>query len=401
MSTGAAYSGPIEEALAQLGTGDAGGTTQVWTSAAAALTPLAGEQATSVATLDGAWQGPTSESALGQSRTVQAATETLAESATAAAAAVAAAGDAVRAARTEVQGILDAFLAWADTRWAATGQDVGLQQRVREQVAGRAASDALSAAQSVERAGGALSQGAATLAGLADVTVSAAAVPVPVENGPPLAPSTPAPVTTQGAAVPTPGAAAAAASPGTLTGGSTVGASDHPTGGGSGGAAGGSGGGGSGGGSGGAAGGPSLPQAPPLQPGTGVDVNLPDGSTVQAPSEQAAAAVRNALTQLGVPYVWGASNPGVGMDCSGLTSWAYGEAGVELPRHSAAQAIGMSVSPDAVLPGDLVVWNGHVAMVVGPGQMVEAGDPVEVSAIRTSNMGDPFLGFYRPAGAAA
>ena len=67
--------------------------------------------------------------------------------------------------------------------------------------------------------------------------------------------------------------------------------------------------------------------------GEGVAVRLPDGSTALAPNMVAADAVRHALTQLGVPYQWGGTAPGVGLDCSGLTQWAYHEAGLE---HSAA-----------------------------------------------------------------
>ena len=48
------------------------------------------------------------------------------------------------------------------------------------------------------------------------------------------------------------------------------------------------------------------------------------------------------------------------------------------------------------MPGDLAVWDGHVAMVIDNGQMVEAGDPVAVSAVRTTNAGQGFQGFYRP-----
>ncbi|RSM64628.1 NlpC/P60 family protein, partial [Kibdelosporangium aridum] len=133
--------------------------------------------------------------------------------------------------------------------------------------------------------------------------------------------------------------------------------------------------------------------------GSGVGINLPGGATVEAPNEVAAAAVRQALSALGTPYVWGASNPPSGTDCSGLTSWAYAAAGHELPRHSAAQAVGASVPDQSqLLPGDLVVWKGHVAMVIGNGQMIEAGDPVQINPIRTSNIGMPFMGFYRPTG---
>lgn len=128
----------------------------------------------------------------------------------------------------------------------------------------------------------------------------------------------------------------------------------------------------------------------------GVEVVLPDGSTAIAPNEQAAGAVRNALSQQGVPYVWGGTEPGRGLDCSGLTQWAYGEQGVELPRLAQEQDIGTPVSPGDLMPGDLAVWDGHVAMVIGNGQLVEAGDPVQVGPIRTSNSGMGFQGFYRP-----
>lgn len=172
----------------------------------------------------------------------------------------------------------------------------------------------------------------------------------------------------------------------------------YNTGGGGGGGGGGDGGGGGGGG-GGVVTKKRLPVAIPPQPGTGVAVNLPDGSTVMAPNETAAKAVRAALGQLGVPYVWGGTAPGVGLDCSGLTQYAYGEAGLDIPRTSREQDIGAEVpSADQLLPGDLICWEGHVAMYIGNGQIVEAGDPVQVGPLRTTNAGMPFVGFYRPTG---
>ena len=128
----------------------------------------------------------------------------------------------------------------------------------------------------------------------------------------------------------------------------------------------------------------------------GVEVRLPDGSVSRAPNETAAAAVRHALAQQGTPYVWGGTSPGSGLDCSGLTQYAYAQAGVELPRLAQEQDVGTRVDPAAALPGDLVVWDGHVAMVVGNGLMVEAGDPVSVSPMRTTNGAMAFHGVYRP-----
>lgn len=130
--------------------------------------------------------------------------------------------------------------------------------------------------------------------------------------------------------------------------------------------------------------------------GDGVAVRLPDGSTATAPNAVAAAAVRHALTQLGVPYQWGGTTPGVGLDCSGLTQWAYREAGLELPRLAQEQDVGAAVDAGSLRPGDLAVWDGHVAMIVGDGVMVEAGDPVKLSAVRTTNAGQGFQGFWRP-----
>ncbi|HYZ66415.1 MAG TPA: C40 family peptidase [Mycobacterium sp.] len=130
--------------------------------------------------------------------------------------------------------------------------------------------------------------------------------------------------------------------------------------------------------------------------GDGFAVRLPDGSTAMAPNAMAASAVRHALTQLGVPYQWGGTTPGVGLDCSGLTQWAYHEAGLNIPRLAQEQDVGAAVAARDLRPGDLAVWDGHVAMIVGNGTMIEAGDPVKLSPIRTDNAGQGFQGFWRP-----
>lgn len=122
------------------------------------------------------------------------------------------------------------------------------------------------------------------------------------------------------------------------------------------------------------------------------------GEVTGAPTPEAAAAVEAAKTALGTPYSWGGTVPGQGLDCSGLTQWAYGQAGVDIPRTANAQAVGPQVPMDQLAPGDLAVWDGHVAMVTGDGMMIEAGDPVQMSPVRTENIGMAFHGFYRPTG---
>jgi peptidoglycan DL-endopeptidase CwlO len=159
-------------------------------------------------------------------------------------------------------------------------------------------------------------------------------------------------------------------------------------------------GGGGGGGGGGPAGGKAIITPPSSQFGSGDQINLPGGmGVVNAPNERAAIAVRAALTQLGTPYQWGGNTPGKGLDCSGLTHWAYGQAGIGLPRLAQEQTIGQKISESDLQPGDLVVWDGHVAMYIGNGQMIEephTGEVCHIVPLRTSNAGDAFEGFYRP-----
>jgi cell wall-associated NlpC family hydrolase len=64
--------------------------------------------------------------------------------------------------------------------------------------------------------------------------------------------------------------------------------------------------------------------------------------------------------------------------------------------HMQEQDVGSVVDAGSMRPGDLAVWDGHVAMIVGNGTMIEAGDPVKLSPIRTSNAGQGFQGFWRP-----
>ncbi|HEX3588292.1 MAG TPA: C40 family peptidase [Pseudonocardiaceae bacterium] len=121
--------------------------------------------------------------------------------------------------------------------------------------------------------------------------------------------------------------------------------------------------------------------------------------TVTAPNAEAATAVKAALSQLGVPYVWGGESPGHAFDCSGLTAWAYGKAGINLVHFASSQRVGKRVSEQDLKPGDLVIFSGHVTMYIGKGHVVAAphtGTDVQIEPLFTSIPGDPFLGFYRP-----
>jgi len=122
-------------------------------------------------------------------------------------------------------------------------------------------------------------------------------------------------------------------------------------------------------------------------------------TNVTPPSSRAGVAVKAALSQLGVKYVFGAKSPGVAFDCSGLTSYAWGVAGVGIPRVSRMQYAALTKIPTAAAqPGDLIFsYNpiSHVGLYLGGGQMVQAprtGDVVKISAVYWSRV----VGVVRP-----
>jgi cell wall-associated NlpC family hydrolase len=123
------------------------------------------------------------------------------------------------------------------------------------------------------------------------------------------------------------------------------------------------------------------------------------GDAVAAPPDEtltagdAATVVSAALSQVGVPYVWGGATPGVGLDCSGLVVVAYHAAGITLPRTTFEQArVGITVPVAQLAPADLLFFRGgdpaddlgHVALYLGGGAMVDAphtGAAVRVEAV--------------------
>ncbi|WP_089334899.1 C40 family peptidase [Blastococcus mobilis] len=120
----------------------------------------------------------------------------------------------------------------------------------------------------------------------------------------------------------------------------------------------------------------------------------------------AQAAIDAAMAYRGTPYAWGGGGtrgpgPGqdpdegvIGFDCSGLTQYAYGQAGVTIARNSRAQYASLpKVSSNDLRPGDLVFWATdvsapgtihHVAIWLGGDRILEA--PESGSVVKTSDM---------------
>lgn len=117
--------------------------------------------------------------------------------------------------------------------------------------------------------------------------------------------------------------------------------------------------------------------------------------------------VQRGLSQRGVPFSWaggGVNGPSrgtgtgintVGFDASGLMQYAYAGAGIKLPRSSGAiYRVGQKVVPQQARKGDLIFYGPEgtqsVAMYLGNNQMLEVGDVVQVSPVRSNGM-TPYL----------
>jgi peptidoglycan DL-endopeptidase CwlO len=128
------------------------------------------------------------------------------------------------------------------------------------------------------------------------------------------------------------------------------------------------------------------------------------------PNQVVAKVIAYARAQLGKPYQWGATGPGA-FDCSGLVMMAYRAAGIGIPRTTQLQwAWGPEIQPGQEQPGDLVFFAGsdgtatspgHVGLVIGPGEMIEAyapGFPIRQAPFgANAAAGDQVpVGFTRP-----
>lgn len=135
---------------------------------------------------------------------------------------------------------------------------------------------------------------------------------------------------------------------------------------------------------------PNIEKVPNIQtyvPSLGEAQNVNYNATAQAAPAPAKSegqkVVDAARSVIGAPYGWGAAGPS-SFDCSGLTSWAYGQVGKSIPRTSQAQAAqGTPVSLDQLQPGDIIAYYGgasHVGIYTGNGTIIDAlnsGTPVQ------------------------
>lgn len=115
---------------------------------------------------------------------------------------------------------------------------------------------------------------------------------------------------------------------------------------------------------------------------------------------------------LGTQYVWGGSTPS-GFDCSGLVQYVFGKNGVSVPRTTYNQiAVGASVGPDKLRPGDLVFFDtdksksgpDHVGIYLGGGKFIHAPRPgagVKISSLSDSYYMNRWMGGRRIPGVSA
>jgi peptidoglycan DL-endopeptidase CwlO len=144
---------------------------------------------------------------------------------------------------------------------------------------------------------------------------------------------------------------------------------------------------------GGSTGGAPAPEATPTAEAPAPAAAPPPVAAAPPPSSRSGVAVNAAMSQLNVPYKYATENPGVSFDCSGLTKYAWGQAGVYLPHQSRQQYASIPhVDPGSAQPGDLIFYYSpisHVGVYLGGGQQVHApntGSYVKVGNVNWNNV---------------
>ena len=101
------------------------------------------------------------------------------------------------------------------------------------------------------------------------------------------------------------------------------------------------------------------------------EARLAEEAAAKAGSGQAI--VDFACQFIGNPYVWGGTSLTNGADCSGFVQSVFAHFGVSLPRTTwDMEHVGTPVSYDQAIPGDIILYSGHVGIYMGNGQIVNA-----------------------------
>jgi peptidoglycan DL-endopeptidase CwlO len=133
----------------------------------------------------------------------------------------------------------------------------------------------------------------------------------------------------------------------------------------------------------------------------GATAVTPDSGSVIPASPYGSEVVSEAMSFIGVPYVWGGASPGGGFDCSGLVMYSFDQFGVSLPHSSYAMwNYGVSVPFDQLEPGDMVFFDGlgHVGLYIGGGEFVDApytGVDVRVDSLDSGWAQENYVGARR------
>ena len=92
-----------------------------------------------------------------------------------------------------------------------------------------------------------------------------------------------------------------------------------------------------------------------------------------AKAQTGQAIVDYACQFIGNPYVWGGTSLTEGADCSGFVQSVFAHFGISLPRTTwDMENVGMPVSYDQAVAGDLILYDGHVGIYMGNGEIVNA-----------------------------
>ena len=137
-----------------------------------------------------------------------------------------------------------------------------------------------------------------------------------------------------------------------------------------------------------------LPAPASAQPViTGSSADLAPAAHSQPASPALGGPVETARRYLGVRYVFGGSDPAIGLDCSGLVQLVYHQLGLPLPRTAQQQYnVTRRVERDQLQPGDLVFfartyadpndWVTHVGIYIGDGRQINAPTEGQVVSIQ-------------------